>query len=603
MSEQLANKAKTTLNGAINNSVTSLVVTSATGFPATGDFRILIKAEGANTDEILTVTAVSGTTFTVTRASEAIAGAQSASSHASGAEVIHVLTAGALRNLSLPTGTIGAQIHHSTTSSASPLPFDTKDSDTDGFWSSGANTKLTIPPGLAGRYRITFWGLATAGEARVRKNGATPYIGPNTPNGNQIWNISFDANLLGNDYIEVVTTSGTWGHASAAEAQITLQIVKLDSGRVGSGVGARVYPASNQAVNNSQILFDTHDYDTDGFHSLVSNTDRFTIPTGMGGKYILVASASSTGGAIGSFYIRKNGQARGTYDSGGVVCQSILMIDAVPTDYFDVHMDGNATIYGFSSALTQFEIMRTDSNASGVLASSKYEGSSGGSDFTTTSASYVDIDSSINRTMTTGARRVLMVFSGTFYINSSNTVYFNVDIDGTLYAPSSSIFQGAPGNTVTSNASFAVITDVLTAGSHTFKPQWKRSTSGTATLRNSTESIPAFSVQELPDSGALVSFGNGGPMVVRGHVDSSGSIVAGSGFTVNKTGTGTYVLTFSPAFVAAPVITAMLDGGYFQHQTINAANTTPTTSSATLKVEETGIALHDGGFFFIAIDS
>lgn len=96
MAEQFTNKAQTTLNGGINNSTTSIVVTSATGFPSAGNFRIIVKAEGANTDEIMTVTAVSGTTYTVTRASEAVAGVQAASAHASGAIVKHVLTAASL---------------------------------------------------------------------------------------------------------------------------------------------------------------------------------------------------------------------------------------------------------------------------------------------------------------------------------------------------------------------------------------------------------------------------------------------------------------------------------------------------------------------------
>lgn len=97
MAEQFSNNAQTTLNGAITNVASTLIVTSATGFPTSGNFRILIKAEGANTDEICTVTAVSGTTFTISRASEATAGVQSASAHGSGATIAHVLTAASVR--------------------------------------------------------------------------------------------------------------------------------------------------------------------------------------------------------------------------------------------------------------------------------------------------------------------------------------------------------------------------------------------------------------------------------------------------------------------------------------------------------------------------
>ncbi len=84
--EKFANNATTTLNGGINNSVTSLDVGDASLFPATGNFRIKIE------DEIMLVTAVSSNTFTVVRAQEGTAGA----SHADTEDVLQVLTAEAL---------------------------------------------------------------------------------------------------------------------------------------------------------------------------------------------------------------------------------------------------------------------------------------------------------------------------------------------------------------------------------------------------------------------------------------------------------------------------------------------------------------------------
>ncbi len=91
MAEQLSNRIHTTLNGGIDNSVTTLTVASGTGFPASGNFRIRID------NEIITVGARSGTTMSsLTRASEAIDGATTAASHSDGAVVRLVLTAGAL---------------------------------------------------------------------------------------------------------------------------------------------------------------------------------------------------------------------------------------------------------------------------------------------------------------------------------------------------------------------------------------------------------------------------------------------------------------------------------------------------------------------------
>jgi hypothetical protein len=87
--ELLANLAASALSADITStSATTLTVTSATGFPAavtgTSQFRILIGTE------IMIVTNVSGTTFTVTRGAEST----TAATHSSGDPVTHVVTAG-----------------------------------------------------------------------------------------------------------------------------------------------------------------------------------------------------------------------------------------------------------------------------------------------------------------------------------------------------------------------------------------------------------------------------------------------------------------------------------------------------------------------------
>ncbi|HEY4364950.1 MAG TPA: hypothetical protein VGN17_28560 [Bryobacteraceae bacterium] len=84
--EQYVNDPGTTLNGTINNSVTSLTVASSTGYPSGGNFRILIDSE------IMIVTAVSGTTWTITRGAEGT----TAASHTNGATINSILTAGAI---------------------------------------------------------------------------------------------------------------------------------------------------------------------------------------------------------------------------------------------------------------------------------------------------------------------------------------------------------------------------------------------------------------------------------------------------------------------------------------------------------------------------
>lgn len=100
--EQLANNASSTLDGAINDSTTSVVVASAATFPSTANFRILIDSE------YMLVTAIAGTTFTVSRGQEGSA----AAAHSNGATVTHVLTKEGLiafRGDAILTGTTAAR--------------------------------------------------------------------------------------------------------------------------------------------------------------------------------------------------------------------------------------------------------------------------------------------------------------------------------------------------------------------------------------------------------------------------------------------------------------------------------------------------------------
>lgn len=86
MPEQFVNypTTPTTLNGAITSGAVSLVVASAAVYPTTGNFRILID------QEIMLVTAVAGTTFTVVRGVEGT----TANAHNNGVPVSQIGTAG-----------------------------------------------------------------------------------------------------------------------------------------------------------------------------------------------------------------------------------------------------------------------------------------------------------------------------------------------------------------------------------------------------------------------------------------------------------------------------------------------------------------------------
>ena len=88
----VVNGYQTTTTGSLTAGATSVTVASQTGIPAV-PFVACIAAEGANTDEIVLVTANAAGTLTITRAFELMNGL-GASAHASGATIAQVVTAG-----------------------------------------------------------------------------------------------------------------------------------------------------------------------------------------------------------------------------------------------------------------------------------------------------------------------------------------------------------------------------------------------------------------------------------------------------------------------------------------------------------------------------
>jgi hypothetical protein len=97
MVEQFVNDAGSVLASSIDNTVTSLSIVSASTFPASGNFRIIIDSE------IMLVTAISGTTLTVSRGQEGTI----AVAHNAGASVDVVLTKGAMAQFRIDSNSIG----------------------------------------------------------------------------------------------------------------------------------------------------------------------------------------------------------------------------------------------------------------------------------------------------------------------------------------------------------------------------------------------------------------------------------------------------------------------------------------------------------------
>src|SRR3954464_9517369 len=115
---------QSTLSSSYTSGGSSISVTSAgsgaSALPSSGDFYLIIEAEGANTEEVVKVTAVSGTTLTVTGAQAGT----SASNHASGATIRGpILTAASITQMKLDIGssmTVSAFDSETTTGTLNP---------------------------------------------------------------------------------------------------------------------------------------------------------------------------------------------------------------------------------------------------------------------------------------------------------------------------------------------------------------------------------------------------------------------------------------------------------------------------------------------------
>lgn len=162
---QFSNNAQSTLAAAVSAGETSLTIASPAPFPTNGDFTILIDSE------IMLVTGVVGSVFTVARAQEGT----SAAAHASGATVQLVVTAAFLNALS--TGVAGSSFPASPNDGAR---FFRTDRGIEYFWSSSVgrwlSTTLHVMPGpLAENYTTAGSGVLQL-SGRAVEGGQDLYI-------------------------------------------------------------------------------------------------------------------------------------------------------------------------------------------------------------------------------------------------------------------------------------------------------------------------------------------------------------------------------------------------------------------------------------------
>jgi hypothetical protein len=91
-------------------------------------------------------------------------------------------------------------------------------------------------------------------------------------------------------------------------------------------IGCSASFGAAQSISNTTdtlITWDTEQYDTSGFHSNVTNNSRMTIPTGLGGYYLIRCTISMDAYAGGSrITIKKNAGASRVIGSFGYTSAS-----------------------------------------------------------------------------------------------------------------------------------------------------------------------------------------------------------------------------------------------------------------------------------------
>jgi hypothetical protein len=192
--------------------------------------------------------------------------------------------------------------------------------------------------------------------------------------------------IITNSSTDLITTAGDLLYGTAADTVARLgigtagQVLKVNSGAtapewasaaaVNTFSGVSVYKSgSAQSISNATetvITFESERFDTDGYHSTVSNTSRITVPSGKNGYFLLTGTIRFANNSGGSRFITflKNGTIqiarcnRVNAISSDMFLNGTAIIDGVAGDYFEMQAQQS------SGGSLNIEVTESDCNFS-----------------------------------------------------------------------------------------------------------------------------------------------------------------------------------------------------------------------------------------------